>query len=66
MRTLVEVTPMAEPLIPMTRAAAELGVPYQSFRRLVHLKRIPSVRFAGIRRVRLSAVRAALEEIGVE
>jgi len=57
---------MAEPIIPITRAARAVGLPYQSLLRLIHLGRIPSVRIAGgTRRVRLSAVLAHIEELGV-
>lgn len=54
---------MSEPIIPIATAARELGIPYHTLRRLIHARRIASVRLSGIRRVRLSAVRAALEEI---
>jgi excisionase family DNA binding protein len=56
---------MAEPLITMTRAAKETGIPLQTMYRLVHARRLPSVVFAGIRRVRLSEILAAMEEVTI-
>jgi len=55
---------MAEQLVPIARAARETGIPYQTLWRLVHAGRIPSVEFAGLRRVRLSQVRGSIREIG--
>jgi excisionase family DNA binding protein len=54
---------MSEPIITIARAARECGLAYHVLLRLIHERRIPSVRVAGTRRVRLSAVRAIVEEI---
>jgi excisionase family DNA binding protein len=56
---------MAEPFIPIAAAARSTGIPYHTLRRLIASGRMPSVRFAGIRRVRLSQIVAAIEELGV-
>jgi len=54
---------MAEPIVTVSRAARETGLPYQTLLRLVAHGRVASVRVAGgPRRVRISAVRAILEE----
>jgi excisionase family DNA binding protein len=55
---------MAEKIIPIAKAARLLGLEYHTLLRLLHDKRIPSVRVCGVRRVRLSQVRAAIEEVG--
>jgi excisionase family DNA binding protein len=52
----------AEPIMPVSRAAKLSGIPVFTLRRLVRSGRVASVRVAGIRRVRLSAVSACLEE----
>ena len=57
---------MAEPIISISRAAREVGLAYHVLIRLVHLRRVPSVRVDGVRRVRLSQVRAVIEEIPVK
>jgi excisionase family DNA binding protein len=55
---------MGEPLIHMAKAAKECGIPYPTMLRLVRAGRLPSVRFGGIRRCRLSEIRSAIEELG--
>jgi excisionase family DNA binding protein len=55
----------AEPIIPIAEAARLTGIPYHTLLRLVREKRIACVRVSGIRRIRLSQVEAAIEEIGV-
>ena len=55
---------MSEPLVSIAMGARETGISYRALRRLIHAGRLPSVRFAGIRRVRLSQLRAAIEELG--
>jgi excisionase family DNA binding protein len=59
----VGVASMPEPIITIARAAKESGLKYHVVLRLIHERRIASVRVAGTRRVRLSAVRACIEEI---
>jgi hypothetical protein len=54
---------MVEPIISVAKASRQTGVPYHVLLRLMHLRRIPSVRVAGIRRVRLSQVASAIEEV---
>jgi excisionase family DNA binding protein len=58
------VAEMAEPIITIAAAARSTGVPYASLLRLIHLRRIPCVRVAGTRRVRLSQVQSCIEELG--
>jgi excisionase family DNA binding protein len=65
MKTLIGVTTLnVEPLVLIATAARATGIPYQTLRRLIHAGRFPSVRFAGIRRVRVSQIVAAIEELG--
>jgi excisionase family DNA binding protein len=54
---------MPEPIITIAQAARECGLRYHVLLRLIHERRIASVRVAGVRRVRLSEVRACIEEI---
>jgi excisionase family DNA binding protein len=56
---------MAEPIIPIAAAARLTGIPYHTLLRLVHEGRIACVRVSGIRRIRLSQVQAAIEEVEV-
>jgi excisionase family DNA binding protein len=52
----------SERIISIAAAARATGLPYHTLRRLIHLRRVASVRVGGTRRVRLSAVRVAIEE----
>ncbi len=52
----------AEPLMTIASVSRRTGVPYLTLRRLIALGRIGSVRVAGIPRVRLSEVQAAIVE----
>ena len=54
---------MPEPIITIAKAARECGLQYHVLLRLIHERRIASVRVAGTRRVRLSEVRSCIEEI---
>jgi len=54
---------MAERLLTIAQAARETGLVYHTLRRLIARGRVASVRVAGLRKVRLSAVQAVLEEI---
>jgi hypothetical protein len=51
----------AEPLVPIAVASRATGVGYSLLRRLIGQGRIPSVRVCGVPRVRISAVRAAID-----
>ena len=51
-----------EPILTMAAAARAVGLPVLALRRLVYAGRIAHVKVAGVRRVRLSAVLACLEE----
>jgi excisionase family DNA binding protein len=51
-----------EPILTVSKAAELSGVPLYTLRRLVRAGRVRSVKVAGIRRVRLSAVAEVLEE----
>ena len=53
----------AEPLKTVAAAARETGLSYSTLRRLVQLRRIPSVRIAGRLKVKLSDVQAAIETV---
>jgi excisionase family DNA binding protein len=55
-----------EPLLTIASAARHTGVAEWTLRRLVRDGRIPSVDVAGARRVRLSAVQAAIREVNAE
>lgn len=52
----------SEPILTVSRAAKMSGLPVLTLRRLVRSGRVRSVKVAGIRRVRLSAVAECLEE----
>ena len=43
---------MAEPIITIASAARKIGLGYHVLLRLIHERRVPSVRVAGTRRVR--------------
>jgi len=53
---------MAEPLLTCAEASRRTGISYSMLRRLLINGRIASVDVAGVRRVRLSAVRSAMSE----
>src|SRR4051794_11612258 len=55
----------AETLVTVARASRECGVAHWTLRRLIAEGRIPSVSIAGVKRVRISAVRSAIEEFPV-
>ncbi len=57
---------MAETFVPIAVASRKSGIPYRSLRRLIQQGRVPSVRFAGIPRVRLSHVLGVIEERGAD
>jgi hypothetical protein len=52
-----------EPIITIARAARMSGISIFTLRRLVRSGRCASVRVAGVRRVRLSAVMSCLQEL---
>ena len=52
----------AEPLRTIRSVSRQTGIPYTSLRRLISLRRVPSVVVAGIPRLRLSEVQAAIVE----
>jgi hypothetical protein len=52
----------AEQIIPITKAAKLTGVPIRSLRRMIQRGQCASVLCGHVRRVRLSAVRAAIRE----
>jgi excisionase family DNA binding protein len=57
---------MPEPIITIAAAARQTGLAYHALLRLLHMRRIPSVRVAGTRRVRLSQVAAYIQEISAD
>ena len=54
---------MPEPICTISKAARLCGLEYHVLLRLVHERRVASVRVAGTRRIRLSEARACIEEI---
>ena len=51
-----------EPLIPVARAARNLGLSYTTLRRLVRSGRVASTTIAGTVRVRLTDIRRSIQE----
>jgi hypothetical protein len=54
---------MAERIVTLASASRATGLAYHTLRRLVHSRRIKSVRVDGIARCRLSDVFAVIEEL---
>jgi hypothetical protein len=53
----------AEPLRTIKSVSRQTGIPYQTLRRLIRLRQVPSVSVAGLPpRLRLSQVQAAIVE----
>jgi hypothetical protein len=53
---------VAEPIVPIAKAARATGIPIRSLRRLVESGRCPSVVVGDTRRVRVSAVIGCIKE----
>jgi excisionase family DNA binding protein len=51
-----------EPIIPISRAARQAGIPVQTVRRLIDRGQCPFVVVGSTKRVRLSAVRSVIRE----
>jgi hypothetical protein len=53
---------VAEPILTQTAAARAVGLPVLIVRRLIAAGRVPLVEVAGVRRVRLAALRSVVRE----
>lgn len=56
----------AESLLTIAEASRRTGLAHWTLRRLVKSRRIPHVIIAGVRRVRLSDIKATIREVAVE